>query len=307
MYHWDAARFRQMVEIYKRGLSMASGGNGAPADYNRKDGPMPKSTGGKKKPASARGRGTNKKSTKSAPATKAPPARKTPPPLDGSGGKAFYVLAIMALLAAVVFMANRLYFRQTDWIASDGRPTRQEAVVEDKKDASSPGVERKADELKDGKKETASVDKNDGEKHVLAPEREVRLYFLRFDEKTEKVDLAWARRTMRADVPLLETMKELARGLNKKEERSGLLSALPQGLLVRGVSVHNRVAYIDFNEALERNAVGNILMSRIDQIVFTATQFDGVDGVVIKINGVERTTLGPDGLALARPLTRSRR
>jgi spore germination protein GerM len=48
-------------------------------------------------------------------------------------------------------------------------------------------------------------------------------------------------------------------------------------------------------------------MNRIEQIVFTATQFEGVEGVVIKINGVERSTIGPDGLALARPLTRARR
>lgn len=266
---------------------------------------MPKSTSGTKKTA-ARGRGSGKKSGGSAPKAKAPAARKAPPPPGDSGGKAFYVLAIMVLLAAVVFMANRLYFQQGTRPGSEDRARREAAVVDKKDDVKTDG-QKKAEIEKGDKKETASGDKKDDARPVLAPERDVRLYFLRFDEKTEKVSLAWAKRTIRADVPLMGTMQELARGLSKKEERSGLLTALPPGLAVRGVVIRNRVAYIDFNEALERNAVGSILMNRIDQIVFTATQFEGVEGVVIKINGVERSTIGPDGLALARPMTRSRR
>ncbi len=265
---------------------------------------MPKSTSGTKKTA-ARGRGSGKKAGGSAPKAKAPAARKAPLPPGDSGGKALYVLAIMALLAAVVFMANRLYFQQGARPAPEDR-ARREAVVDKKDDVKTDG-QKKAEVEKGEKKETASADKKNDAGPVLAPERDVRLYFLRFDEKTEKVSLAWAKRTIRADVPLLGTMQELTKGLTKKEERSGLLTALPPGLAVRGVVIRNRIAYIDFNEALERNAVGSILMNRIEQIVFTATQFEGVEGVVIKINGVERSTIGPDGLALARPLTRSRR
>ncbi len=260
---------------------------------------MPKSKKGAKKPAASKGRGSTKKSGSTAPSkAKAPAARKAPP--GDPGGKALYVLAILVLVTIVVYLASRLYFQPA--------PPKAKAPVarHDVADSAQKDAVKAADERKD-KKETTRGDKKEAGDQALIPAREVRLYFLRFNEKTEKVSPAYARRTIRADVPLLGAMQELVKGLSRKEEQSGLLSALPGGLLVRGVVVKNRVAHIDFNEALERNAVGSILMNRIDQIVYTATQFEGVDGVVIKINGVERSSLGPDGLALARPLTRTQR
>jgi spore germination protein GerM len=42
------------------------------------------------------------------------------------------------------------------------------------------------------------------------------------------------------------------------------------------VSIINNIAFINFNSALEEGAAGNILMNRLDQIVYTATQFDNV-------------------------------
>lgn len=269
---------------------------------------MPKSTRGTKKPAAAKGRGTGKKTgAAAAPKSKSATARGAASSSGDSGGKAFYVLAILVLLTAVVFLANRLYFQPGVKPVKDRPAARHETA-----DAGSGDTEKKAEEKKDvgekkDKKETVQGDKKDVADRALTPAREVRLYFFRFNEKTEKVSLAYARRTIRADVPLLGAMQELARGLSKKEEQSGLLTALPAGLVVRGVVIKNGVAHVDFNEALERNAVGSILMNRIDQIVYTATQFDGVKGVVIKINGAERRTIGPDGLALANPLTRSQR
>ncbi len=263
---------------------------------------MPKPTKGTKKPAAAGGRGTGKKSGAAAPSTsKAPAARKTAPSSGDSGGRAFYVLAILVLLTAVVFLANRLYFQPGTGPVKDRPSERHETADAGKKDVE---AKKDSDEKKE-KKETVRQDKKSTGDQALIPEREVRLYFLRFNEKTEKVNLAYSRRTIRADMPLLGAMQELAKGPGGREEQSGLLSALPGGLVVRGVVIKNRVAHIDFNEALERNAVGSILMNRIDQIVYTATQFEGVEGVVIKINGVERRTIGPDGLALARPLTRA--
>ncbi|HSV96597.1 MAG TPA: GerMN domain-containing protein [Spirochaetota bacterium] len=264
---------------------------------------MAKSTKGTQKSSAAKGRGTTKKG-KAAAAPKAPAARKAPP-LGDSGGRALYVLAILVLLTIAVLLVDRLYFKPGTPTEKDRPTPRQEIADADKKEASKTAdVEKEADEKKD-KKETVREDKKHSPGETLAPTREVRLYFLRFNEKTEKVGLAYARRTIRSDVPLLGAMQELAKGPSRKEEQAGMLSALPGGLMVRSVVIRNRVAHIDFNEALERNAVGSILMNRIDQIVFTATQFEGVDGVVIRINGAERKTIGPDGLALASPLTRA--
>ncbi len=85
-------------------------------------------------------------------------------------------------------MANRLYFQQGARPAPVDR-ARREAVVDKKDDVKTDG-QKKVEVEKARKKETASADKNNDAGPVLAPERDVRLYFLRFDEKTEKVSLA---------------------------------------------------------------------------------------------------------------------
>jgi len=70
------------------------------------------------------------------------------------------------------------------------------------------------------------------------------------------------------------------------------------------VKIRNKTAEIDFNSAIEYGAAGSILLNRLDQIVYTATQFSGVGSVIIKINGKARQTLGADGLSISGPLHR---
>ena len=47
-------------------------------------------------------------------------------------------------------------------------------------------------------------------------------------------------------------------------------------------------------------------MSRIDQIIWTATQIDGINGVQIKINGKTKSTLGNEGISISGVLTRKK-
>ncbi len=79
---------------------------------------------------------------------------------------------------------------------------------------------------------------------------------------------------------------------------------MPAGLRVRSVTVKHRIAEIDFNSAIEENAAGSILIGRLDQIVYTATELGGVDSVVIKINGRRRQFIGSDGLSIGGPMHR---
>jgi len=73
---------------------------------------------------------------------------------------------------------------------------------------------------------------------------------------------------------------------------------------INSVKIRNKTAEIDFNSAIEYGAAGSILLNRLDQIVYTATQFSGVGSVIIKINGKARQTLGADGLSISGPLHR---
>jgi hypothetical protein len=90
-------------------------------------------------------------------------------------------------------------------------------------------------------------------------------------------------------------LNELVRGASGGEKSRGYLTAVPQDLKIRGVKLNSGVAEIDFSSGLGEGAAGSILVNRIDQIVYTATQFDDVKSVVITINGKRQKTLGATG------------
>lgn len=79
---------------------------------------------------------------------------------------------------------------------------------------------------------------------------------------------------------------------------------MPSNLKIRNIDIKGKTAEIDFNSAIEEGAAGDILLKRIQQIVHTATQFDDVDSIIIKINGQRRKTIGGDGLSIGGPLRR---
>ncbi len=108
------------------------------------------------------------------------------------------------------------------------------------------------------------------------------------------------------DSPLTATLTALLAGLTSSELNKGLLSLIPQGTEIRGVTISNGTATIDFNEALSFNSFGKEgLESELKQIVFTATEFPTVDKVQILINGQKKQFLATEGVFIGEPLTRS--
>ena len=104
--------------------------------------------------------------------------------------------------------------------------------------------------------------------------------------------------------PLKGTLNELIKGPSRNEQKKGVLTAIPDDLRLRSVQVVGKNAVLDFNGAIEENANGEILLTRIDQLVYTATQFDGVESVIIKVNGRQKKFLGGDGLSVSGPIGR---
>ena len=82
------------------------------------------------------------------------------------------------------------------------------------------------------------------------------------------------------------------------------MSAVPSSLRVNRVSIKGRSAVIDFSGAIEDDAPGQILIKRLQQIVYTATAIDGVDNLIITINGQTKKSIGADGLSISGPLGR---
>lgn len=252
--------------------------------------------------APKKGSGTTSKKKKTTAGKKPAPkaqARRAPAPAAAPGNRtAVYLLVILALLAVIVYLATFVFFQDRP-----GAP-RGQAAKQEQKDGTRERTDRPGErERADAKKMDADVAKGEP-KEKTDPERLVKIFLIRIDDRTEKFSLSPVARRVKGEVSVQQAMTELIKGPTAAEKRRGLLTAVPPGLRVRSVTVKNRIAEIDFNEAIEQNAAGSILIGRLDQIVFTATELGGVDSVIIKINGRQRQSLGGDGLSIGGPLHR---
>jgi spore germination protein GerM len=81
------------------------------------------------------------------------------------------------------------------------------------------------------------------------------------------------------------TLYELIKGPQPSEENLG--SVLPPSTKINKVSIEEGVAVIDFNEALLTDHPGGTLggVITIQALVFTASQFDSIDGVLVTVGG----------------------
>jgi spore germination protein GerM len=254
-------------------------------------------------------KGPAKKKAKSAPKKKSATAKKpkgtaaSRPPERGKN--AIYVLIIMVLLTALALLFGKFYGPRIS--GGDEKPKEQAAA---EKKAEKQEKSREVENTKEERPEKAAHEEKTqkqpekNETPAKQPAENVRIYFVALNEKTDKMYLAPVQRKVNKEQLLENTLRELVRGPTSAEKRKGLLTAIPPELKINSVRIRNRTAEIDFNGAIEHGAAGNILINRIDQIVYTATQFNSVNSVIIKINGKTRQTLGADGLSISGPLHR---
>ena len=245
-----------------------------------------------KQAAKSTGRKKAKTTAKKKPAGGAAP-KKAAVRLPERSKNPAYVLIIMGLVTALALLFGRYY-----------TPQRPVAVK--------PPVEKPVSEKKEEKRDKEQAGRDSKEDRGSKPEREektskqtvikepiekkeaesVKVYLVALNEKTDKMYLAPVIRKVRRE-PLLEnTLRELVKGPTAAEKRKGLMTAIPPELKINSVKIRNKTAEIDFNSAIEHGAAGSILLNRLDQIVYTATQFSGVGSVIIKINGKTQADAG---------------
>lgn len=229
---------------------------------------------------------------KKAPAKKGGRKRKS----RSQGLGALTALLIMVLITIIVVLVTK----KTPFDGSLTPLKKERAAERQKKDVGdSAGTKEKA---REAKKDAAKDGRDESEKG--AKPRDIRVYFLAVDDTTEKIRVVSTKRTVRSGEVLELALRELLKGPGTAEKSKGYISALPPGLKLRSAVIKNGTAVLDFNGALEQGASGSILISRVDQIVYTATQFGEVRGVILKINGSARSTIGSDGLSVSGPLHR---
>ena len=224
----------------------------------------------------------------------------------GSSSNAPYILVIMALAAGLIFLLSlqsdslKNFFGKKNNLTSIAKV---EVPPDDRKlekKDSNATMNKAGDTIKE-KPHTQQLSPKEKEKAVTVS---AKVYFLYYNEKTDHIELMPVVRTVSALTPVKNALEELAKGPTANEEKKGLVNAVPSTLKVIDVSIINNIAFINFNSALEEGAAGNILMNRLDQIVYTATQFDNVEGIHILVNGQRKRFLGSDGISVTGPLRR---
>ncbi len=215
----------------------------------------------------------------------------------------FYIILIMILLTAVVLLVNNYVFNSDNKKIvgpKAGVQDRDRKIATDK-----PGIRGKTDNSSENMRDReADVREKKVPDKELVPFTEYNIFLVKFDKRDESMSLMPVKRRVSAQSPLSETLNELIRGPNQSERKKGLLTAVPEDLKIRSISVNGRNAVLDFNGSIEENADGQILLTRIDQLVYTATQFEGIDGVIIKVNGKQKKFLGGEGLSVSGPIRR---
>jgi spore germination protein GerM len=107
----------------------------------------------------------------------------------------------------------------------------------------------------------------------------------------------------RADF-VTQALGALLAGPNAEEQALGYSSEIPPGTRLRGVRIRDETAYLDFSGEVEAGGGSASMLSRVYQIVYTATHFRGVEEVRILIDGQMRETLGGEGVLIDAPLRR---
>lgn len=215
-----------------------------------------------------------------------------------------YILIIMALLAGLLFLISlqsdsvKNIFGKKDPL-SDEKST--VIVTKDARDEKK-GIGTAEDEKKSMPDKELSPREKEKKEVKKETVMQAKVYFLMYNEKADKVVLVSGARTVSALMPVKSALEELVKGPSPNEDKKGYVSAIPPSVRVIDVSIVNNIAFINFSEKFEEGAVGHIMLNRLDQVMYTATQFENVEGIHILINGQRKRYLGSDGISIAGPL-----
>jgi len=115
---------------------------------------------------------------------------------------------------------------------------------------------------------------------------EVGLYFIEVVDGTEEVV------SVTREIEIINGIEgsaivALLEGVTDQEEEDGLSSAIPGGARLLSSKLENGIFRANFNAEIDPGG-GSAWISAIqDQITYTLTQFDSVDGVIILVEGEE--------------------
>lgn len=135
---------------------------------------------------------------------------------------------------------------------------------------------------------------------------ERRLFFAAVGEAGE-IAVTGVTRTIDASAsPLTAALQTLFAGPDPGELNRGLITLIPPAATLNGVSVRERIAYVDVSESFRFNPLGREgFDAQLRQLVLSATEFPGVEMVQILIDGRRVDFLGSEGTYVGEPISRA--
>lgn len=137
-------------------------------------------------------------------------------------------------------------------------------------------------------------------------QRQSSLFFVKIEDDGV-ISRREVKRTIAAsDSPLTDAITALLAGPSEGEIRSGLVSLIPRGTKLLGISVRGSTAIIDLSDAFMYNHYGvEGYSAQLKQVVYTATSFSSIQDVQILIEGQQKEYLGGEGVYIGKPLSRN--
>jgi len=224
-------------------------------------------------------------------------------------GVVFWI-ALLCFIA-ILYIGSRVQFPQ--WIARHfGGDYRHGASLPKSPTPEVPPPEEKPslpESHPEVPKESPAAESQEGQgtKSTVPPTRSrtSKLYFVRISETGKPELVASERRITYQSAPLTETLKELLKGPSPAEKQRGISSLIPSGTEIKSVSIRDGIAFINLNESFQFNPYGaEGYRTQVLQIVYTATEFPGIQGVQFLLEGRKVDYLSPEGVYIGKPLSR---
>ncbi len=164
---------------------------------------------------------------------------------------------------------------------------------------SRPATTTSAEETTEQNEATATPPENSG--GPVAPRRLTLAVYLPRGDKLGVV----AREVPQTKAVATAAVNELLKGPSSAEVAYGFHTEVPAGTRLRSISIRDHVATVDLTGEFDDGGGSLSMFMRLAQLVFTVTQFDSVDAVTLKLDGVPVEIFSGEGIVIDKPMRRA--
>ncbi len=136
----------------------------------------------------------------------------------------------------------------------------------------------------------------------IVEERSVEIYWL--NPTNNQIELATKTLNFQKSVKSDRILETAFEHLLNKPTDSNYTTAIPDGTKLLGLKVDKEGIHINLSKEFVSGGGSASMSSRLSQVIFTATSFNGDDRVWISVEGKPLQNLGQEGIIVSQPMTR---